>query len=81
MVSSWIWTASSRVGAMMSTIGPSPGASRGCALMWIIAGREKAIVFPDPVAETALHESVQSDTGLCTYTRSRPERAIGQDWD
>lgn len=35
-------------------------------MMWIMAGSAKAIVLPDPVAETA--------------TRSRPESAMGQDW-
>ena len=32
----WIWTASSRVGARIRQIGPSPGASSGWALMWTL---------------------------------------------
>lgn len=40
----------------MRAIGPSPGARRGWALMWIMAGRAKVTVFPDPVAEVPLRE-------------------------
>mmetsp|Transcript_44291 Transcript_44291/g.73469 ORF Transcript_44291/g.73469 Transcript_44291/m.73469 type:complete len:216 (-) Transcript_44291:442-1089(-) len=64
--SSLICRASSRVGATTRTIGPSPGCRYGCALMWTIAGRRKANVLPDPVAEMP--------------TMSLPSRAIGQPW-
>ena len=47
-------TASSRVGANASTIGPSPLARNGCALMCTIAGSRYASVFPEPVCTTAL---------------------------
>ena len=47
-------------------MGPSPGARRGWALMWTMAGRANEIVLPDPVSAMA--------------TTSRPERAIGQAW-
>eukprot|EP01051_Picozoa_sp_SAG22_P003046 SAG22_NODE_143_length_17909_cov_34.254969_12_plen_136_part_00 len=60
-----IWQASSRVGAITSTIGPSrPGCRYGCALMCTIPGSRNASVLPEPVREMP--------------TTSRPESASGQ---
>ena len=45
---SLICTASSRVGASSSAIGPSPGRRCGCATMCTTAGSTKPSVFPSP---------------------------------
>mmetsp|Transcript_7750 Transcript_7750/g.22069 ORF Transcript_7750/g.22069 Transcript_7750/m.22069 type:complete len:218 (+) Transcript_7750:1300-1953(+) len=66
---SWIWQASSRVGAMHSMMGrprlqDSPSAI--CARICAIPGRPNARVFPEPVEAMP--------------TRSRPESITGQLW-
>ena len=61
--SSRICTASSRVGAIVSTMGPSPGLRYGCALMCTIAGSMNASVLPEPVDARPI--------------MSRPRSAIG----
>ena len=60
--------ANSRVGAMISTMGPSPGRTNSWWLAWIIPGNMKANVFPEPVKAIPI--------------RSRPDNRMGheQDW-
>jgi hypothetical protein len=66
--SACICTASSRVGARTSAIGPSPGSRYGCALTWTTAGSKNDSVLPLPVSATA--------------TTSRPLSTVGHacDW-
>ena len=52
--SSWICSASSRVGASTSASGPSPSASTGCAFTCTTAGSRKASVLPDPVSASPM---------------------------
>jgi len=61
-----ICSASSRVGASISAMAPSPGCSRGCATMCVIAGSAKQRVLPEPVAARPM--------------RSHPLSATGQHW-
>ena len=47
-LASCVCTASSRVGSKTSAMGPSPGCSCGCAMMWTKAGSRKPNVLPLP---------------------------------
>ncbi len=55
--------ASSLVGAMTTTIGPSPFSSFSCPLACREPGKRKPRVFPDPVAAMATMLSPHSATG------------------
>mmetsp|Transcript_3344 Transcript_3344/g.8286 ORF Transcript_3344/g.8286 Transcript_3344/m.8286 type:complete len:223 (+) Transcript_3344:916-1584(+) len=68
---SWIWHASSRVGAMASMMGrPLPHCSPSTSRAWICAmpGTPNASVFPDPVDAMPTRSRPDSTTGqLCAW--------------
>ncbi len=85
--SCWIWTASSRVGARMRAIGPSPGWRRGCLKKRI----QSVTHAPQRLQSTDTHalmcnmagnakEIVLPEPVWAIATRSRPLRAMGHDW-
>ena len=58
------WKASSRAGAMIRPIGPSPSWSGGCTSMCRNMGRRKARVLPEPVLATAIRSRPHMIAGM-----------------